>query len=315
MTLSLSLSLTLTLIARRDLTPEICEFTFTGTNGPLPAYEAGAHLTVQTPSGAWRSYSISNVDPDCYIIAVKREDAGRGGSLSMHRDLSPGDLIAARPPKNAFALIPDQPALLIAGGIGITAMLAMLRHLVARGVPVQLIYLTRSADLTAYRDILTAPPFAPHVTLHHDEGDPARIFDLWPYVKTPDHRHIYYCGPTPLMNAVYLRTIHWPRSQIHAESFAGVGATDGTASPFRLHRAATGEVFDIPADKSILDVLRDKGIGFSSSCESGTCGTCKMPLVAGIPLHRDLVLSEAEKPHYVMPCVSRAAGEDLTLEF
>jgi phthalate 4,5-dioxygenase reductase subunit len=311
------MTLTLTLVARRDLTPDICEFTFSAASGTLPPFEAGAHLTVQTPSGAWRSYSISNDDRerDRYVIAVKREDAGRGGSLSMHKALAVGDVIAARAPKNAFALAPDAPSLLIAGGIGITPMLAMLRRLVARGVPVQLIYLTRSADMTAYRDLLISAPFAPHVMLHHDEGDRSRTFDFWPLFKTPDDRHIYYCGPAPMMNAIYLHTIHWPRRQIHSESFAGVDSTDGTASPFRLRRAATGQVFDIPADKSILDVLRDQGIAFASSCESGTCGTCKMRRVSGEPLHRDLVLSDAEKLDQFMPCVSRAAGEELTLEF
>ena len=311
------MTLNLTLAARRDLTPEICEFTFTAANGALPPFEAGAHLTVQTPSGAWRSYSISNDDreTDRYVIAVKREDAGRGGSVSMHQALAVGDVIAARAPKNAFKLAPDASTLLIAGGIGITPMLAMLRRLVAQGVPVRVIYLTRSADLTAFRDILTSGPLAPFVTLHHDEGDRIKIFDFWPFFETPDDRHIYYCGPAPMMNAIYLRTIHWPRSQIHSESFAGVDSTDGTASPFRLRRASTGEVFDIPADKSVLDVLRDRGIAFASSCESGTCGTCKMRLVAGEPLHRDLVLNDTEKLSQFMPCVSRAAGEELTLEF
>lgn len=311
------MTLTLTLAARRDLTPEVCEFTLAAASGPLPPFQAGAHLTVQTPSGAWRSYSISNDDRDRdrYVIAVKREEGGRGGSLSMHRQLSVGDSLLARAPKNAFELAPDAPTLLIAGGIGITPMLAMLRRLVGRGVPVQLIYLTRSADLTAYRDLLTSASFAPHVTLHHDEGDRSRTFDFWPVFEVPDDRHIYYCGPAPMMNAIYLRTIHWPRRQIHSESFAGVDSTDGTAAPFRLRRAATGEVFDIPADKSILDVLRDRGIAFASSCESGTCGTCKMRRIAGEPLHRDLVLNHVEKLDQFMPCVSRAAGEDLTLEF
>jgi phthalate 4,5-dioxygenase reductase component len=311
------MTIPLTLTARRDLTPEICEFTFTASSGVLPPFEAGAHLTVQTPSGAWRSYSINNDDreTDRYVIAVKREESGRGGSLSMHRQLALGDVILARPPKNAFELVTDAPTLLIAGGIGITPMLAMLRRLVARSAPVRLIYLTRSAGLSAYRDILTEGPLAAHVTLHYDEGDRSRIFDFWPYFETPDDRHIYYCGPAPMMNAIYLRTIHWPRRQVHSESFAGVDSTDGAASPFRLRRASTGEVFDIPADKSVLDVLRDRSIAFASSCESGTCGSCKMPLVAGAPLHRDLVLSEAEKMSHFMPCVSRAAGEELVLEF
>lgn len=127
-------SLSLRLAARHDLTAEICEFTFVAANGgPLPGFDAGAHLTVETPSGPWRSYSLSNDDSetDRYIIAVKREETGRGGSLSMHLGLSVGDIIAARAAKNAFELAVNAPTLLIAGGIGITPMLAMLRRFAA----------------------------------------------------------------------------------------------------------------------------------------------------------------------------------------
>ncbi|WP_282096235.1 PDR/VanB family oxidoreductase [Epibacterium ulvae] len=310
-------TLKLRLEARRDLTSEITEFTFASSGDtPLPPYEPGAHLTLNTPSGNWRSYSLTGVDTsaDRYVIAVKREEGGQGGSKSMHADLSIGNLIEARAPKNAFSLEPAPQYLLIAGGIGITPILSMFFALRKDNKSVQLIYLTRSAEDTAYLDALIAQD-ATCVTVHHDNGDPEQIFDLWPYLQTPDDCHLYYCGPAGLMQAIYLNSIHWPRSQVHSEDFAGIASHSGTAHPFRLRRAATGELFNVPADKSILDVLRENGIAYESSCESGTCGTCRMTLTAGEVAHRDIVLSNEERHTAIMPCVSRAAGEEITVEF
>ncbi|WP_137128587.1 PDR/VanB family oxidoreductase [Rhizobium sp. FY34] len=310
-------NLSLRLSQKRDLTADICEFTFVAADGaPLPRFEAGAHLTIETPSGAWRSYSLNNDDGETsrYVIAVKREEQGRGGSLSLHRQLHVDQLVHARAPHNGFALVSAPRYLLIAGGIGITPMLSMLRRLRRQGCDVHMVYLTRSRDMAAYADLLESPEFSGLVTLHHDHGDPKRTYDFWPLFATPDDRHIYFCGPPALMNAIYLRTIHWPRRQIHSESFSGVDAQDGQASAFRLRRASTGETFDIAADKSILDVLRDRRIAFASSCESGTCGTCKVPLVAGEPDHRDLCLSEEERQSAFIPCVSRALSDEITLD-
>lgn len=310
-------TLELRLLSRRDLTPEITEFTFADANGgPLPPSEAGAHLTFKTPSSNWRSYSLTETDlsDDRYVIAVKREESGQGGSLSMHKALKPGNLIEARAPKNAFPLVPAPRYLLIAGGIGITPILAMYNELRRKDLTVQLIYLTRSPEDTAYLDVLSAKDAA-DVFVHHDHGDPSQSFDLWPHLKDAQDSHLYYCGPAGLMQAIYLNSIHWPRSQVHSEDFAGVSAQSGAAQPFRLRRASTGQVFEVPADKSILDVLRDNGIAYESSCESGTCGACRMRLTAGEAFHRDIVLTDEERKTNMMPCVSRAAGEEITLDF
>lgn len=310
-------TLRLILAARRNLTPDICEFTFHGAGNHLPAFTAGSHLNVRTPAGAWRSYSLSNDDGDVdtYVIAVKREERGKGGSLSMHRDLEVGQIVEARPPHNAFPVKPAAKYLLIAGGIGITPILSMFRRLSRDGADVEMIYLTRSAELTAYYDLFQSRPFLGRAALHHDEGDPKRLVDLWPFIGQPDERHIYYCGPGPLMQAIYLQTIHWPRAQIHSENFAGVTNTDVASKAFTVRRARTDELFEVPADKSILDVLRTHRIDVESSCESGTCGTCRMRLVAGAADHRDMVLADAERATAIMPCVSRAAADEITLDF
>lgn len=313
----MSETLRLKLASRKDLTPDVCEFTFRGVGDHLPAFTAGSHLTIKTPAGAWRSYSLSNDDGDVdkYVIAVKREERGKGGSLSMHRDLEVGQIVEARPPHNAFPIKPAPKYLLIAGGIGITPILSMFRRLSRDGADVEMIYLTRSAGLTAYHELFWSRPFLGRAVLHHDEGDPKRVFDLWQFVRQPDERHIYYCGPAPLMQAIYLLTIHWPRSQIHSENFAGVTNTNVASKAFTVRRARTNELFEVPADKSILDVLRAHRIDYQSSCESGTCGTCRMRLVAGEADHRDMVLAEAERTTAIMPCVSRAAADEITLDF
>lgn len=311
-------NLTLELTNRRTLTDQIEEFTLMNADrSPLPTFTAGAHLNIETPSGARRSYSLSNSDDetDRYVIAVKKEVGGRGGSASMHDALSVGDTVKTYVPHNAFPLEDAPRYLLIAGGIGITPVLSMLRHLVKKGADVRLIYLTRSPEDTAYADILTEGALAEHTTIHHDGGDPDKIFDFWPLFETPNDTSIYYCGPAPLMQAIYLHTIHWPRSRVHSEDFSGADGLGGSARAFRVKQASTGTVFDIPVDKTILDVLRVNNIAVASSCESGTCGTCRMRVVDGTPQHRDYFLSLDEQRKYVMPCVSRAISEEITLQF
>jgi phthalate 4,5-dioxygenase reductase component len=117
-----------------------------------------------------------------------------------------------------------------------------------------------------------------------------------------------------MMDSIYAQTIHWPRSAVHSESFAGVAAVSVDSRPFKVRRAATNEIYQIPADRSIVDVFRDAGLKPKSSCESGTCGTCRVRRVAGDPDHRDLVLTDDERQEYFMPCVSRAHGDEITLE-
>jgi phthalate 4,5-dioxygenase reductase subunit len=175
----------------------------------LPPFTAGAHIRIKTPSGAMRQYSLSN-DPaerDRYVIAVKREGNGRGGSLSLVDGVRAGQMVEVGEPENLFELDPKARSfVLIAGGIGITPMMAMARHLLAEGGrSFKLYYLTRDAEGTAFIDELRGPDFAPHVTVHHDHGDPAQAFDLWPVLEkagSATGRHVYCCGPAPLMDAV-----------------------------------------------------------------------------------------------------------------
>lgn len=286
----------------------------------LPAFTAGAHIPVQTPCGAMRQYSLCNAPQDshCYQIAVKREAAGRGGSASMVDALQVGDLLNVGAPENLFPL--DERAsrfILIAGGIGITPMLAMARQLLHEQRPWRLYYLSRTPEHTAFLDVLQSGDLAPHVKIHHDHGDPQKGFDLWPVLEKPGSpagAHVYCCGPTGLMDAVRDMTGHWPGSTVHFESFGSGHSTRDDDRTFSVHFSRSGQQLQVPAGQTILDIARQHGIHIPSSCESGSCGSCKTRLLSGEADHRDLVLLPEEKAQWIMPCVSRALGDQLSLD-
>jgi phthalate 4,5-dioxygenase reductase component len=286
---------------------------------PLPAFSGGAHVTVLTPNGLTRRYSLCN-DPaqsDRYLLAVKREPAGQGGSASMIDQVQSGDELLSTAPRNDFAL--DRQAsshLLIAGGIGITPILSMLRELQARGADFQLIYLTRGAEFTAFREELQARELAGRVLLHHDDGDLSRALDLSPWLAQPrEGLHAYCCGPRGLMQSVHEQTRNWPHGGVHFEDF-GTSEPPQVAQdrPFTVKLARSGRTVPVSADISILEALRREGIAVPSSCESGTCGTCRTGLLGGIAEHRDYVLGEDEQETEIMICVSRAVSPELELD-
>ncbi len=284
----------------------------------LPRFSAGAHVAVRTPSGAMRHYSLANDprDTDHYVLGVKAEAGGRGGSRSLTGDTSQGDTLDVSVPMNNFALRPAPEYVLIAGGIGITPIMSMARQLLRDGTPFRLVYCTRGPEVTAFRDELSAPPFAPHVTIHHDGGDPDKAFDFWDLCEKPGKAHIYCCGPKPLMEEVRGVTGHWPAGSVHFEDFAAdVEAVTAADHAFTVRHDITGMSVDVPADKTILEALREAGESVPSSCESGTCGTCKVTLVAGDVDHRDMVLTDEERFDNIMICVSRARGDQLVLDW
>ena len=311
-------NLDLIVAARRNLTPEICQFELRDPRGaPLPKFTAGSHIIVTTPAGVIRSYSLNNdeIEDHRYVISVKREEGGRGGSISMHRDVREGGRLSVSPPHNDLELRPARNYLLIAGGIGITPIYSMFVKLRREGHDrLRLIYCTRTPEDTAYLDELSAGAVEPFVAIHHSHAGIGGLFDFWPYFEKPSDTHIYYCGPKPMMDAIYAQTIHWPRRAIHYEDFAGVSGISIGSRAFRVRRAATGETIDIPADRTIVETFRSLGLKPVSSCESGTCGTCRVRLVSGEADHRDLFLSEEDRKTNFMPCVSRALGEEICLD-
>ena len=304
---------------RAEIATDIHMFELVGPDGAeLPAFTPGAHIPLTVPGGAERKYSLIN-SPDerhRYVIAVKAERDGRGGSVSLIERVKAGDVIAVGAPRNDFAL-KGNPAsyLFIAGGIGITPIRSMILGLMRTGAkPFTLYYFTRSPEVMAFRDEFSAPDFRGTVVLHHDAGDPAKVFDLWPVLENPKGAHVYCCGPRVLMQSVRDMTGHWSSSAVHFEDFGANKAKPEDNSAFTVTLARSGATLVVPINKSILEVLREAGITVASSCESGTCGTCRTGLVAGLVDYRDLVLGEHERETAIMICVSRAKGADLVLD-
>jgi phthalate 4,5-dioxygenase reductase subunit len=299
---------------RRKLTPEIDEFTLApaGAMG-LPSFTPGAHITVETPDGAMRRYSLVNdgTAPTEYVIAVKREPNSRGGSASMHERAVAGAALTVEAPENEFELVESDKYLLIAGGIGITPILAMARHLSRIGKQFEIIYCTRTAEDAAYLDEVRS---LRNVTIHHDRGNLDNVYDFWDRLAKPGNEHIYCCGPSGLMDEIKALTGHWSDGRVHFEDFNPVSVVRDDDVPFKVTLSKTQQTIEVPADRSILEALRDAGIHTVSSCESGTCGTCKCRLIAGEVEHRDHVLMDEEKSDYIMICVSRAKSGDLTIE-
>jgi phthalate 4,5-dioxygenase reductase subunit len=168
--------------------------------------------------------------------------------------------------------------------------------------------------MTAFKDEFSSAEYSGKVVLHHDNGDPEQAYDLWPVLEQQRGAHLYCCGPRGLMDAVRDMTGHWPDSAVHFEDFVGATANHDTDTPFVVNLAKSGKQYEVPVRVSILDTLRQHGHILPSSCESGTCGTCRTRFTAGEPDHRDLVLSDRERRSEIMICVSRARSPELTLD-
>ncbi|MCE7029952.1 PDR/VanB family oxidoreductase [Jiella avicenniae] len=301
---------------RRPLTEAICEFTLKPVDGAsLPSFEPGAHVTVETPSGATRRYSLVNdgANPESYVIAVKRERESRGGSASMHDEAQEGTELQVEVPENTFALTDVAEYLLIAGGIGVTPIYAMAQELERQNKRFNIIYCTRSKEETAYLDEFVEA-FGDRVLIHHDDGDPEKIYDFWDHFAEPRKTHVFCCGPKPLMEEIQAVSGHWPEGRVHFEDFKPVDVVRADDVEFEVELKKSGETVTVPANRSILEAIRDRGHKTVSSCESGTCGTCKTKLLGGEVDHRDMVLMDEEKGEFIMICVSRAKSGNLVLD-
>jgi vanillate O-demethylase ferredoxin subunit len=288
----------------------------------LPAFTPGAHIDVHLGAGLMRQYSLCNDPGECerYVIAVKKEPQSRGGSRRMSEGLKPGDLIEISAPRNHFALAPDAShSVLLAGGIGITPLLAMARQLAAAGARFELHYFTRSPAYTAFRALLSAAPFAGKVHLHFGlEPDQLAVLLRQLIGVRPDGAHLYLCGPTPFMEMVRASAAPaWPNHAVHLEYFVADPAVEsGPRESFQVKLARSGAVYDIPADKSIVQVLAEHGIVVDVSCEQGVCATCLTRVLEGTPDHRDVILTDEEKQagDQMTICVSRSKSPLLVLD-
>lgn len=317
---SMSDAFTLLRVTRKQpLAKDITLFELAHPDGQaLPAFTAGAHITVQTPGGLRRSYSLCGnpEETSTWQIAVKRYTQGRGGSQNMVDEVQAGDLLPTSSWSNLFELNDNASSyIFVAGGIGITPILSMVKHLQNQGrTEFKLYYCTRDPENTAFLDVLQTPELQGKVVVHHDQGDPAHALDLWPVFERPGASHVYCCGPQGLMDSVRDMTGHWPSERIHFESFGTAQTQSADNQAFDVLLNKTGTRVCVPSDQSILQALRSAGHHISSSCESGTCGSCRTSLRSGEAEHRDWVLRPEEQAHHIMVCVSRAKSTELVLD-
>lgn len=275
----------------------------------LPAWSAGAHIDLRLPDGKMRQYSLVGdpLEADRYVIAVKREEAGRGGSLWIHDSLAPGAEVHVSAPRNNFPLS-DNPGrhVMIAGGIGITPFVAMARELARRGAEFTLHYCARSQNPPLLDDLRAI--CGNRLVVHGPAG--VGRFDAGATLaaERDDATAIYCCGPDRLARSVREAAQRFPADAFHAEAFKPILDENFKPEPFDLTIASTGQVLRVPADRSALGILRDNGFSLPSSCELGVCGSCECGYRDGVVIHLDSVLGIAAREDRMMLCVSRARG-------
>jgi len=308
--------------ARTQEADGVCSFELEPPpGGELPPFTAGAHIDVHVHPGIVRQYSLCG-DPAerrRWRIAVLREPQSRGGSLGMHQEVHPGAALRVSGPRNHFPLVTAAHSLLVAGGIGVTPILAMAKMLRREGRGFELHYCARSPMRTAFRTEIVSE-FGASAQFHFDDGEPAQKFDA-EAVLAGAHReaHLYVCGPAGFMDHVLAtaRRLGWAEDRLHREYFAApVAPTPAADGAFDVRLARSGIALNIPPDKSVLEVLLGAGIAIPYSCESGVCGTCATRVLEGTPDHRDAYFTDAEraKGDWFTPCCSRSTTPLLVLD-
>ncbi|WP_082859704.1 PDR/VanB family oxidoreductase [Alloactinosynnema sp. L-07] len=281
--------------------------------GALPAWIPGAHLDVFLPSGIQRQYSLCGdpADRSCYRVAVRRIDGGGGGSVAMHSEVAEGDVLTFRGPRNAFTFIDVESYLLIAGGIGITPILPMVREAARRGADWTLVYTGRSRATMPFVAELDAIGGGRLELRPDDEYGPPEAAELVRRAKPG--AAIYVCGPPALIDAA--RAVQPglnPTGSLHSERFSAPPVVGGR--PFDVHLARAGVTVTVGADESALAAIRRAVPAVRYSCQQGFCGSCKHRVLDGGVEHRDTKLRPAERETDMLICVSRAAGDSLTLD-
>ncbi|MBO9649363.1 MAG: oxidoreductase [Variovorax sp.] len=287
----------------------------------LPPFTAGAHIDLHLPNGLLRSYSLLNAPSERhrYLIGVNKDAKSRGGSRYMHEVLRSGETLTISAPRNNFPL--DETSTMnvfIAGGIGITPIMSMIARSQALGTPWQLHYAARTRRNAAFLDALQGYHNQPNVDLrlNFDQEAGGQMLDIAAIVQSlPSGAHVYCCGPLPMLAAYEQATAALPPGQVHMEYFAAkeAAATDGG---FMVELARSGKQVEVRTGQTILDSLMAVGIEPPYSCQEGICGTCEVRVLEGIPDHRDLVLSNAEKAanDRMMICCSGCKTAKLVLD-
>ncbi|MGC0332410.1 ferredoxin-NADP reductase [Streptomyces sp. SAI-170] len=273
----------------------------------LPRWEPGAHLDLVLPSGLVRQYSLCGdpEDSSSYTVATRLVPDGRGGSREVHEQVQEGVELEVRGPRNRFPLVRAESYVFVAGGIGITPVLPMLRAL-PEGTEWRLLYCGRNrASMPFLEDVLKLGGARVVVAAEDETGLP----DLDGFfADAPADATVYCCGPEGLMAAVAERA-----PDVHLERFAPRTSTDGDRE-FEVELARSGRTVTVPAGTSVLAAIREELPDTLYSCEQGFCGTCQQRVLEGEVDHRDELLTDGERDDSMLICVSRARGERLVLD-
>ncbi|MEN0139321.1 MAG: PDR/VanB family oxidoreductase [Rhodococcus sp. (in: high G+C Gram-positive bacteria)] len=292
---------------------------------PLPTWSPGDHIDLHLPGGVVRQYSLCG-DPEPgapWRIAVLRVAGGRGGSAAVHDTIRPGDVLRVAGPRNNFEFRAAHRYLFLAGGIGITPIVPMIRQAAAATAQWQLWYGGRTLSKMAFVPELVALERKSEC----DESERVRIapqdtdgmLPLDAILREPiPETLIYCCGPTPMLDAIAHAAAHWPQDSLVMERFAPKADSDDGAprSGFDVEAARSGITVHVRPESTIVEALEAAGITPDTSCLEGICGTCETKVLAGVPEHRDSLLSDAEREanHTMMICVGRSRGPKLVLD-
>jgi len=314
--------LSLVITGVRQLTPRVRAYELRAPNGAdLPVVQAGSNLQVpvqlENGENAVRNYSICSnpTRRDAYEIAVLREEEGKGGSRAVHALFELGLHLHCAMPENHFSLHADaRPAVLIAGGIGITPIKAMAQVLQTRGNALQIHYAGRSEDEMTFRDRLVRE-FGDAISIYRSSEN--ERMDIQSILRlAPNDAVFYVCGPERLIESVSdaAKSLSIEASRVVSERFSAVIQMD--AKPVVVHLKQSGKQLDVAADQTILDAMLEAGIDTSFSCRVGECKSCAVKVIEGEADHHDAALSDAERENdqLMCPCVSRAKGESLVLD-
>ncbi|CCH78937.1 Ferredoxin [Nostocoides japonicum T1-X7] len=306
--------------AKDDVSDGVCALTLRPTSGmPFPSWQPGSHVDLVVPGATGvrtRQYSLSGdpADLSTYRLGILREPLSRGTSEYVHGALGEGDVVRIVGPRNHFRLVDAPRYVFVAGGIGITPILPMIREAQARGADWHLTYGGRTRASMAFLDELAA--YGDRVTIAPQ--DEVGLLDLPAILGAPrEDTKVYCCGPGPLLDAIELATLDWPRGTLHTERFAAKPLTEPVRSDaFEVELRASGRTITVRPDVSVLDAVAEAGIPTVSSCNEGTCGTCETSVLEGIPDHRDSVLEDTERTanDCMMICVSRSCTAKLVLD-
>ena len=297
----------------------VAAFELVPLQGVLPTFQPGAHIDVHLPNGLIRQYSITNGpgQSSFYRIGVKLEPDSTGGSVCLHETVREGDVLAISEPRNNFPLRRDSlRTILLAGGIGITPLVAMAQALDRMDLGFELHCFVQSEDHIAFRDVIDGlgESVVRHVGLAPDET----VGEIRRLVATHDEfTHLYVCGPGPMLEAVRHKAAEagWPDDAVHFEYFKNTTEIDDS-STFEVALARSALTLTVGAGQTILEVLREHGVSVPSSCEQGACGTCVATVLEGEPDHQDVHLNDSDHRagDRMMTCVSRSKSDRLVLD-